>query len=164
MKKISLLPPSPPEMPKNSPKMSPPMLVNEIARLFHTCMRAYDVEKSALRDGERLTLHVLEHFNGCSQLDLVKKTHLKPPTISVTLKSLEAQGFVYRETDESDMRITRVFLSERGRAHNKQIMEYLSSIENQMMQGFSGEESEQLSQNLERIRNNILPDYSKKNS
>ncbi len=161
MKKISLLPPSPPE---SGSKPTPPMLVNEIARLFHTRMRGYDVEGSALRDGERLTLHVLEHFNGCSQLELVKRTHLKPPTISVTLKSLEAQGFVYRVTDEDDLRVTHVYLSDRGRAHNKQIKEHLFTIDSQLMQGFSKEECAQLSQYLERMRNNILPDYAKKNS
>ena len=164
MKKISLLPPSPPETPENGPKPTPPMLVNEIARLFHSRMRGYDVEGAALRDGERLTLHVLEHFNGCSQLELVKRTHLKPPTISVTLKSLEAQGFVYRETDKEDMRVTHVYLSERGRMHNKQIMGYLFTIDTQLMQGFSTEECAQLTQYLERMRNNILPNYTKKNS
>ena len=164
MKKISLLPPTPPQMPENGPKPTPPMLVNEIARLFHSRMRDYDKDGSSLRDGERLTLHVLAHYNGCSQLDLVKRTHLKPPTISVTLKSLEAQGFVYRETDEKDMRVTRVYLSERGRAHNQQIMERLLSIDKQMMQGFSAEECAQFSQYLERMRNNILPDYAKNNS
>ena len=164
MKKISLLPPSPTERPKNAPKPTPPMLINEIARLFHNRMRSYDSEGPALRDGERLVLHVLEHFDGCNQLELVRRTHLKPPTISVTLKSLEAQGFVYRECDEKDLRVTRVYLSEQGRAHNSRIMERLLTIDGELMQGFTEEEKMQLSQYLERMRNNILPDYAKKNS
>ena len=164
MKKISLLPPSPPERLKDAPAPTPPMLVNEIARLFHTRMRSYDNQNVTLRDGERLILHVLAHNDGCNQLELVRRTHLKPPTISVTLKSLEAQGFVYRVADEKDMRATRVYLSEQGRAHNRRIMDCILKIDNELMQGFTEEEKEQLSQFLERMRNNILPDYSKKNS
>lgn len=164
MKKISLLPPSPPKLPIGAPNHTPPMLVNEIARLFHSRMRSYDIEGITLRDSERLTLHVLEHFNGCNQLELVRRTHLKPPTISVTLKSLEAKGFVYRTTDEGDMRVTHVYLSEQGREYNRRIMERLFAIDSEMMQGFSEEESAQLEKFLERMRNNILPDYAKNNS
>jgi len=164
MKKISLLPPAPPNPREDAPKPTAPMLVNEIARLFHSRMRGYDVEGATLRDGERLILHVLVHSNGCSQLELVKQTHLKPPTVSVTLKSLEAQGFVYRENDENDQRITRVYLSERGRTHNLRIKERLNAIDTELMQGFDEEECRQLVQFLERMRNNILPDYDKKNS
>ena len=164
MKKLSLLLPAPPERPKNAPKPTPPMLINEISRLFHGRMRSYVKDGPALRDGERLVLHVLEHFNGCSQLELVHKTHLKPPTISITLKSLEAQGFVYRVDDENDLRVTRVYLSEQGRLHNLRILERLLKIDQELMQGFSEEEYAQLTQYLERMRNNILPDYNEKNS
>lgn len=161
MKKISLLPP---KLPKITPAPTPPMLINEIARLFHARMRSYEIEGSSLRDSERLTLHVLEHYNGCSQLELVRRTHLKPPTISVTLKSLEEKGFVYRENDEEDMRVIHVFLSDRGRAYNQHIMERLLEIDREMMQSFSEEEISQFVKYLERMRNNILPDYAKKNS
>ena len=165
MRKISLLPPPPPDLPKDTPNHpTAPMLVNEIARLFHARMRSDDTSSGTLRDGERLILHVLSHSDGCNQLELVHRTHLKPPTISVTLKSLEKQGFVYRVTDETDMRVTHVYLSEQGREHNRRIMERVMAVDSSIMQGFDEEEKAQLINYLERMRNNILPDYTKKNS
>ena len=71
---------------------------------------------------------------------------------------------VRREQDACDMRVVRVYLSEKGRAHNKQVRERLHGIDDELMQGFSEEETEQLLQFLVRMRDNILPDYMKKHS
>ncbi len=150
--------PSPPFTP------TPPMLVNEISRLFHARMREYDLEGVMSLDSARLIMRALAREDGCSQLDLVHKTHLKPPTVSVTLKRMEDEGLVERRQDVSDLRVTRVYLSERGQEHNRRIHERLWDTDAMLMQGFSEEESAMLLQFLERMRNNILPDYSKDHS
>lgn len=140
---------------------TPPMLVNEIARLFHARMREYDLEGVMSQDSARLIMRELSREDGCSQLDLVHKTHLKAPTVSVTLKRMEAEGLVERKQDISDLRITRVYLSPKGLEHNRCVHERLRQTDSQLMQGFSEEESAVLMQFLERMRNNILPDYPK---
>jgi DNA-binding MarR family transcriptional regulator len=94
----------------------------------------------------------------------VHQTHLKPPTVSVTLKRLEDEGLVRRAQDTGDMRVVRVFLSEAGRAHNKSVRERLKCIDATLMEGFSEAETACLLQFLERMRDNILPDYMKKNT
>ncbi|MBE6554420.1 MAG: MarR family transcriptional regulator [Ruminococcaceae bacterium] len=141
---------------------TPPMLVNEIARLFHCRMRSFDHEGVMLQDSARLIMRELSHSDGCSQLELVHATHLKPPTVSVTLKSMEAEGLVRRESDAMDMRVTRVFLSEKGREHNRRVHERLHTLDEELMRDFSEEETRLLLDLLKRMRNNILPDYSKK--
>ena len=140
------------------------MLVNEIARLFHARMRQYDLEGVMSLDSARLIMRALAREDGCSQLDLVHKTHLKPPTVSVTLKRMEEEGLVERRQDTADLRVTRVYLSERGQAHNRRVHERLWDTDTMLMQGFSEEERALLLQFLERMRNNILPDYSKDHS
>ena len=143
---------------------TPPMLVNEIARLFHARMRTYEPDGMMLQDSARLIMRELAHADGCSQLDLVHKTHLKAPTVSVTLKRMEEKGLVRREQDALDMRVIRVYLSPAGHAHNRQIRERLYEVDTALMEGFSEEETEQLKHFLERMRNNILPEYPKNNS
>lgn len=141
---------------------TPPMLVNEIARLFHTKMRTYDLEGVMSQDSARLIMRALSRCDGCSQLDLVRKTHLKAPTVSVTLKRMEEEDLVRREQDVKDMRVVRVYLSQKGLEHNLWIHERLKETDNSLMQGFSEEESALLLQFLERMRDNILPDEIKK--
>ena len=146
------------------PAPTPPMLVNEIARLFHGRMRAFEADGAMTQESARQIMRVLAHEDGCSQLDLVRRTHLKPPTVSISLKRLEAEGLVRRVTDDMDMRVVRVYLSEGGRAHNERVRERLKCIDATLMQGFSEDETDCLLQFLERMRDNILPDYMKKNT
>lgn len=142
--------------------LTPPMLVNEIARLFHAKMRTYDLDGVLSQDSARLIMRALSRCDGCSQLDLVRKTHLKAPTVSVTLKRMEEEDLVRREQDAKDMRVVRVYLSQKGLEHNLWVHERLKETDNTLMQGFSEEESALLLQFLERMRDNILPDEIKK--
>ena len=138
-------------------KRTPPMIVNEIARLFHTRMRGYDLEGVMSQDSARLIMRELAHGEGCSQLDLVRKTHLKAPTVSVTLRRMESEGLVERHQDAMDMRVTRVYLSQKGKAHHATVLNRLHAIDTALMQGFDEEETVQLLHFLERMRDNILP-------
>ena len=146
-------------LPKPPLKPTPPMLINQVSRLFHTRMRTGETEPLMSQDSTRLLLRELRHADGCSQLDLVNKTHLKPPTVSVTLKKLEEAGMVTRVRDEIDQRMTRVFLSEKGIEHQKKVLARLQGIDQTLMRGFSEEETEMLLQFLERMRDNILSDH-----
>lgn len=140
---------------------TPPMLVNEIARLFHAKMRSFESDHMMTQDSVRLILRELGHSDGCSQLDLVKKTHLKPPTVSVTLRKLEEEGLVKRKQDPMDLRVTRVYLSEKGQAHHRTVHTRLHAVDSLLMQGFNEAETEQLLQFLVRMRNNILSENLK---
>lgn len=135
---------------------TPPMLVNQIARLFQNRMRSYDLDGVMSQESARQIMRELAREDGCSQLDLVHRTHLKPPTVSVTLKRLESEGLVDRESDPTDQRVIRVFLSEQGREHNRTVRERLKDLDAELMQGFSEEEAQQLLQFLARMRDNIL--------
>ena len=136
---------------------TPPMVVNEIARLFHARMRRQEPADLLSQDSARLIMRSLAHKDGKSQLDLVRETHLKAPTVSVTLRRLEEDGVVRRETDPMDQRVTRVYLSERGIAHVETVRERLRALDAELMQGFTEEETACLLHFLERMRDNILP-------
>ena len=146
-------------MKKNTPTAhftpTPPMLVNEISRLFHARMRADDPGGLISQDSTRLIMRALAREDGCSQLDLVRKTHLKPPTVSVTLKRLETDGLVKRQPDPMDLRITRVYLSPKGQEHNRRVLSRLRETDAELMQGFSEEEKKTLCLLLDRMYENL---------
>ncbi len=161
MKKEEILPPV---IRSFHSQPTPPMLVNEIARLFGARMRMHDLEGVMTQDSARQIMRVLSHGDGCSQLELVRLTHLKPPTVSVTLRRMENEGLVRREQNENDLRAVRVFLTEEGKLHNQSVRQRLSEMDAELMAGFSEEETEQLRLMLVRMRDNILPAYMKNNS
>ena len=154
----------PPVMRRRCPKPTPPMLVNEISRLFGARMRMHDLEGVMSQDSARLIMRALIHGDGCSQLELVRQTHLKAPTVSVTLRRMEEEGLVERRQNENDLRAVCVYLTEKGKAHNREIKAHLVEIDNELMRGFDEKEIEMLRQMLERMRDNILPDDLKNNS
>ncbi len=146
------------------PHPTPPMLVNEIARLFHARMKRYDLTGVMSQDSARLIMRALAFEDGVSQLHLATRTHLKTPTVSVTLRRMEDEGLVRREQDKMDLRMTRVYLTDRGRAHNRAVLARLQQLDGELMRDFSEEETELLRKLLERMRDNILPDACEKNT
>lgn len=154
-------PPFEPVPEAERPPKTPPMLVNEIARLFGGKMRKYEIGGVMSQESARLLMRVLAFSDGESQLRLTEITHLKAPTVSVTLKKMEEEGLVRRESDPEDLRVIRVYLTEQGATYNRTILGRLQEVDAILMQGFSEEETDVLRKLLERMRNNILSSEKK---
>ena len=70
----------------------------------------------------RLLRLVYEH-DGASAKELAEWLGIRPPSLSEMLVKLEARGFVLRERDVHDARISRVRLTDAGRQEMKHRME-----------------------------------------
>ncbi len=129
---------------------TPMMLINEISKLFRDRIRDQNLQNSY-----RMLLFHLAIRGGRTQLELANMTHLKPPTISVTLQKMEADGYVRRVPNERDMRQTLVYLTEKGEEYNRNIRKKIDIIERNIASGFTDEELHTLMSLLVRIRDNI---------
>lgn len=127
------------------------MLINDASKFFHDRMRR-EAEKLGIRDAYRQMLFFLAHNDGVTQLDLVRASRLKPPTISVTLKKMEEEGFVRRETDLGDLRQMRVFITENGKEVNLQIHKRVEAIEKLFCESLTTEEQAELRRLLLKMR------------
>lgn len=79
----------------------------------------------------RFVLAILAKKEGLSQNDIVRVSHMKGSTISVTVGKLEEKGMVKRIPDNYDQRCMRVYLTDAGRALNdkrEKIMQELESL------------------------------------
>jgi DNA-binding MarR family transcriptional regulator len=106
--------------------------------------------------GTRLVVSNLAIADGITQLDLVNATHLRASTISVILKNLEDSGIVERKRDENDLRILRVYLTDKGKEIDKNNIERLRATDSLALAGLDDSEKEQLMHLLKKIRNNLL--------
>lgn len=68
-----------------------------------------------LHPSQGQVLHLLERGDGVSQGFLTSMMNVAPPTLSGILKRMEAAGLVDRQLDADDERVTRVFLTRKGR-------------------------------------------------
>jgi DNA-binding MarR family transcriptional regulator len=124
-------------------KETPVTLAIDIARLFDAQMRI-EILKNGMRASYKQLLHWLSVKDGVTQLDLVRLTKLKAPTISTTLRNMEADGLVRRETDKDDARATRVFITEKGRDMDKKLRNAAAKFEKVFLSDTSAAEKEQL--------------------
>jgi DNA-binding MarR family transcriptional regulator len=60
-------------------------------------------------------LRVLSAHDGITQRDLAEMLHLSRPTVTTMLQRLEQHGLLERWDDETDQRLTRIRLTEKGR-------------------------------------------------
>lgn len=136
-------------------KFLPSMMTNEVSKLFRDIINR-DVEKLGVQNSYRQLLFHLSRKDGVSQLELARATHLKAPTVSVTLKNMEADGLVERKGDINDLRIIHVYLTEKGRQTDDKIREIHHMLDSRMTEGISQEELDALVATLTKMRDNML--------
>ena len=142
---------------------TPVKLCNEISRLFRAHMRENDPQDGVMsQQGAHLVLSNLAAYDGINQLELVKATHLRPPTVSIILKRMETEGLVIRKTDPDDRRAVRVYLTPAGKELDKKNIARIKELDEVALSGLSPEELSTLMTLLPKIRNNLLPESKQK--
>lgn len=144
---------------KSDRRILPSMRINEVSKLFRDIINR-EVEKQGTANSYRQLLFHLSHRDGVNQLELVRVTHLKAPTVSVTLKGMEHDGLVIRRQDENDARVVRVYLTEKGRQADDRIRDIHHELDMRMAEGISAEELDALVVTLTKMRDNMLGFYS----
>lgn len=90
-----------------------------------------------------------------SQRDVARTLRLSPATVAVSLKTLERDGYVTRETERRDQRRNRVMLTDKGRQAVKQCGESFRAVDERMLAGFTEEECVQLTRFFVRMLENL---------
>jgi DNA-binding MarR family transcriptional regulator len=114
------------------------------------------LEGIGLYRGQPPVLQTLGRQEGLSHSDLARELHVKPATITQMIKRMEQAGFVQRRRDAEDERVSRVFLTEQGRAIQGDLERVIGTIESKTFAGFSQAEREQVAGFLSRVRLNLL--------
>ncbi len=129
-------------------------LFAEVVR-FHYQRLHFLLGQLGLYPGQPWILHLLWRQDGRTQKELAEKTQLRPATITVMLQRMERAGFIQRKVDTEDLRVSRVYLTEKGRQLQPQVEAVLKTLDQESLHGFSSREREQLRGYLQRLRDNL---------
>jgi DNA-binding MarR family transcriptional regulator len=110
---------------------------------------------SAVHPGQGICLNVLARRDGIAQRELAEAMHVAPPTLSRMLRSMETSGLVERRADDSDLRLTRVYLSDSGRALARDAQAALADHIPVAMAALTPEEREELARLLDKLSASI---------
>lgn len=111
--------------------------------------------EKGLPPGQPALLHQLSERDGQSQKELAKRLHHKAATTTVMLKRMEKNGLVRRSPDPKDQRITRVYITEKGREMFHEMQNALHTMERLCFDSFSEEEKEQMFRLLNKMKHNL---------
>lgn len=137
-----------------SEKKSVSLYINDIAKLFSLGVKR-EAKQRGLSQGNRKLLMSLCEEDGITQFDLVKRTGLSAPTVSVSLAKMESEDIVRRENNPEDLRQVKVYLTDEGKKMYSFINSNCSSMEQKMLEGISAEEQEELTRILGKILDNL---------
>ena len=110
-----------------TPHDLPPLLLDGVdplsARVLQALRKIIHVHRQLMvktlaergtHPGEAVCLRLLAQHDGISQRDLAGMLHLSRPRVTTMLQTLEKAGTIVRRPDETDQRLTRVYLTPQG--------------------------------------------------
>ncbi|MGI6160829.1 MAG: MarR family winged helix-turn-helix transcriptional regulator [Christensenellales bacterium] len=109
-----------------------------------------------LYPGQPPLLIKLKKHGGCSQKELSEDALVKPATITVMLSRMEKAGLVKRRVDSRDSRVSRTYLTEKGKLRSDQAKDMMYRQAEDMLAPLTIEELEIFDRLLTKILNGIL--------
>lgn len=130
-------------------------LLAQVIRLHHA--RAHNLfGKLGLYRGQPPILFMLWKKDGRTQKEIAEKLQLKPATITDTLQRMEKSGLLERRPDPEDLRVSRVYLTEKGIKLQSEVEKVLQTLEGECFEGFTMEEKVLLRRFFIQMRDNLL--------
>ena len=130
-------------------------LLSQVCHLHHG--RVHDLfEGSGLYRGQPRVLFSLSQNDGQTHSELAAARNVRPSTVSKMVQRMEKAGFVVRRPDPDDQRVSRVFLTDHGRAVQDEIHQKFCALEQETVQDLTTEERLLLRRLLMQIRENLL--------
>ena len=130
-------------------------LLGMVCHLKH--VRAHDAfENTGLYRGQPPVLDALWEQEGRTHTELAERLRVTSATISKMIQRMEKAGFVVRRPDAQDQRVSRVYLTDAGRAIHADVQQAMQALENETFAGFTDAEKAQMRAFLLRIRENLV--------
>ena len=138
----------------NRPKTMDFLLAN-ICHLHH--MRARQLfEAIGLHRGQPQVLLALWEQEGLTQTELAGQLKITPATVTKMLQRMEKSGFIERKPDAQDQRVSRVYLTQAGRAVRRDVEAVWKTMETETFTSFTQAERALLRRFLLRMLENLL--------
>jgi DNA-binding MarR family transcriptional regulator len=114
-------------------------LLAQICPLHHARAHTH-LETLGLYRGQPPMLHALWEQDGLTHGELATHLHIQPATVTKMVQRMEKTGFVECKPDAQDQRVSRVYLTDAGRAIQAEVERVWHTMEDETFAGFTAEE------------------------
>jgi DNA-binding MarR family transcriptional regulator len=115
----------------------------------------HELEPSGLTNAQWVPLFKLALGSATTGAELARECELDAGAMTRLLDRLEGKGLCRRERSSEDRRVVNLEMTDEGREAVKVVPQVLSSVQNQLLAGFTVEEWETLKEFLRRILDNV---------
>jgi len=129
-------------------------LMGQVIRIRHNRMTQL-LEGLGIHPSQAQMLFLLMHDEGLTQKQIGEKTNLRPATITVMLNRMEKAGFVERKQDPEDLRVYRVYITDKGRTVDEAVQMAMEQVQKEAYEGFSNEEMLLMRRLLNHVKDNL---------
>ncbi len=116
------------------------------------------MEQNGLFRGQGVLLMFLSKHDGVSHSEIAEKLRISPAAATKVIKRLERGGYLQRQADAKDERLSRVFLRPEARAVISEIHDSFKFLDEITFKGFDEEDLEKFHDYLQRILENLQDD------
>ena len=114
------------------------------------------MDELKLKPSQAAILFVLHCKGNMSQRELAEVIGITPPSMTVALRKMEDQGYVFREPDRNDQRIMRIHLAPKGIECVDGVKCVIKEMEELTLKGLSQEETLFMRRLLSEMKKNLL--------
>lgn len=115
------------------------LLFHKVSRLHQNTLHNM-LSGKEVYPGQPPLLRELAHRGGQSQKELAERLQIAPATLTVMLGRMEKTGLIERRSDPADQRISRVYLTDKGKAIHAEMREVMKAMEAVCFDRFTTEE------------------------
>jgi len=129
-------------------------LLLHLGRAHHSLIRK-QMHRLGLHRGQPPVLFALHKQDGMSNSDLAEFLEITPATLTNKVKRMEKAGLVIRRRDPADERVSRIYLTDKGRGLMDKLRQSVVQKDAAMLEGFSKSEKKRLKDDLLKVLKNI---------
>ncbi len=141
--------------------LKPPPAAAAIDRLFlEICRLHYERDRALFQSlglyrGQPPLLHLLWQHEGMTQVEMADALGISAATLTRMAQRMEKAGFLQRQPDPEDQRVSRVFLTEQGRGVYAQVETLIAGMADETLAGLNDQERVELHRVLLHVRGNL---------
>ena len=97
-------------------------------------------EEFDLNRSQASILFTLHQHSSMSQKELAERLNMTPPSITSAIRKMEQEGYIRRRQDETDQRVMRLALTEKGESCIENVKRVADEMHELIFRGMSPEE------------------------
>lgn len=105
--------------------------------------------------GQAILMMILARREGLTHSEIANILEFSPAAATKIIKRMEQEGYVRREADPDDERVSRVYLCDKGRALTEEIRTAFAGLNRAMFEGIPEADLAQLRHQLNCMQSNL---------